>query len=382
MPRPSVPNVKRQVVPPLNLEELKFWLRILEEHALFIQAGLPCDSTGLINEAETFRQELCSLLTQLDGVNSQRRFAQLVAEIQVVVGDFYRYNRRVLHLVLICELPGCNFALYLDHLSREAEYVQRLLDKLGAGQSPMYQVSSAREVAFWLRLMADHAQFVVHRLDPSERKLIEITMEFAAQFDELYLQGRDFVSMLRGEVEEVASFRRFLQDVRVSTARLRDFLRAAECLIKECKLVGIIPAQLADHLRREADHFMLILAMLEKSCHVPYNEDGDMEYLNLEETLATAEPVPPLPDAVSGPLQPMNYDAADEEEEDDEGDYAVRQAQTAPPKPPAPQPVMPVPPVPQHRPEPEPQVPEPQPPEAGKVKWGGKWPRPLGKKPE
>ncbi len=363
MPRPTVPNVKRQVVPPLNLEELRYWLRILEEHALFIQAGLPCDSTGLINEAETFRQELCSLLAQLDGVNSQRRFAQLVAEIQVVVGDFYRYNRRVLHLILVCELPGCNFALFLDHMSREAEYVLRLLDKLGAGQPPLYQVSSAREVAFWLRLMADHPEFVVHRLDPSERKLIEISLEFAGQFDELYLQGRDFVSMLRGEVEEVASFRRFLQDVRVSTARVRDFLRAAECLIKECKLVGLIPALLADHWQREADHFLLILALLEKSCHVPFDEDGEMEYLNLEETLATTDAVPPLPDAVSAPFQPGSHSDADDEEED-EGDYVGREPQVV-------QPVL----------QPLPEL-EPQPPEPAKVKWGGKWPRPLGKKVE
>lgn len=373
MPRPTVSNAKRQVVPPLNLEELKFWLKILEEHTIFIQAGLPCDHTGLINEAETFRQELCSLLAQTDGINSQRAFAQLVSEIQVVVGDFYRYNRRVLHLVLTCDLPGCNFALFLDHLSREAEYVLRLLDKLGAGQPPLFQVSSAREVAFWLRLMADHAEFVAHRFDPSERKMIEIAVEFAAQFDELFLQGRDFVSMLRGEVDEIVAFKRFIQDVRVSTARLRDFLRAAECLIRECKLVGIIPALLADHLRREADHFMLILALLEKSCHVPFDEDGDMEYLNLEETLATTEVVPPLPDAVSGPLQPGNYSDPDEEEED-EGDYTGREPIAPEPmfSPPAPPPPMPR----------EPELPQPPAPEPGKVKWGGKWPRPLGKREE
>jgi len=363
MPRPTVPNAKRQVVPPLNLEELKFWLRILEEHTLFIQAGLPCDNAGLMNEAENYRQELCAMLAQVEGVNSQRRFAQLVAEIQVVVGDFYRYNRRVLHLVLMCELPGCNFALFLDHMSREAEYVLRLLDKLGAGQPPLYQVSSAREAAFWLRLMADHAEFVAHRLDPSERKLIEISVQFAAQFDELYLQGRDFVSMLRGEVDEIHSFRRFLQDARVSTARLRDFFGTAECLIKECKLVGLIPALLADHLRREADHFLLILALLEKGCHVPFNEDGDMEYLNLDETLATTDAVPHLPDAVSGPLQPGSYSNADDEEEDEE-DYSGREPQAGPQFS-----------VPQSPPESEPQSPDP-----GKVKWGGKWPRPLGKK--
>ena len=38
----------------------------------------------------------------------------------------------------------------------------RILDKLALGQPPLFQVSAARETAFWLRLMAEHAEFVVH----------------------------------------------------------------------------------------------------------------------------------------------------------------------------------------------------------------------------
>jgi hypothetical protein len=375
MSRPTVVNTRRQPIPPINMEELKFWLRIMEEHALFVKAGLPCENTGLINQAETFQQEFATLQAQAEGAINERKFAELVADAREVVGDFYRYNRQLLHLALTCQILGCNFALFLDHISREAEYVLRLLEKLAVGQSPLYQVSSAREVDFWLRLMADHAEFVLHRLDPSERNLIDTSATFASEFDELYLQGRDYVSMLRGETQEVPSYRRFMKDARVATLRLRDFMRAAEVLITECKLVGLIPALLADHMRREADHFLLVLAFLEKGSYVPFDEDGDIEYLNLEENIAAAQAAPAIPHdegSKTASVQTGNYagDDADDEEDDDTPEYLVRPQTAAAPAVPK-QPVRPI----------APSSPVLQTTEAVKYQWSGKWPRPLGGKP-
>jgi hypothetical protein len=351
MPRPKVVNDKRQPVPPLNLEELKFWLRIMEEHAQFIKAGLPCDNVVLIEEADNFQQEFAELRARAERVQGQRQFAELVDDTQTVVGDFYRYIRRLLHMVLTCQLIGHNFALLLDHMSREAEYLLMLLATLGSGR-PLYQSAGAREVAFWLRLMADHSEFIVHRLDPSERTMVETAEAFAAEFDSLYLQGRDFVSMLRGATDEVPAFRRFLQDVRVSTIRLRDFERAAEKLIAECRLVGLIPALLADHMRREADHFLLVLAIMEKGTFVPYDDDGELELVALEETAVMAAncggTVAAAAEEIVHTPAMIYYD--DDDEEDDDRD-----------------------------PEPPPPPPAPEPPaKPAKYKWSGKWPRPLG----
>ena len=218
------------------------------------------------------------------------------------------------------------------------------------------------------------------KLDPSERNLIETAAEFAAEFDDLYLQGRDFVGLLRGEEEEIPSFRRFIQDCRAAVARIRDFTRAAEILIGECKLVGLMPAVLADHMRREADHFLLLLTLIEKTAYVPFNEDGDIEYAPLAETLAAADTLPDTcvagaentagqiqqngtqnPAAMPNVYQPMPR-------EDDLGFIAP---QTPPP--PA------LPPEPPAEP-PQAKLPADDLPEQGKFKWSGKWPRPLGKK--
>lgn len=361
MPRPRVVNDKRQPIPPLNLEELKFWLRIMEEHAQFIRAGLPCDSVALISEVDNFQQEFASLRAQAEQVQGPRQFAAFVDDVQAVVSEFYRYKRRLLHMVLTCQLLGSNFALMLDHMSREAEYFLLLLSAMGSDR-PLYQTAGAREVAFWLRLMAEHSEFIYHRLDPSERSLLETAGEFADEFDDLYLQGRDFVSMLRGETDEIPSFRRFLLDARVSTIRLRDFKRAAETLIVECRLIGLIPALLADHVRREADHFLLVLAIMEKGTFVPFTQDEEIEYADLEESVVIAAPHPGGAAVAVAAAELANSAAGyyeDEDDYDDDREYVTPETTELSEAP-------------------EPPRQEPSSGKPAKYKWSGKWPRPLG----
>lgn len=263
MPRQQMIYLVPEPLEPLNLEEVKFWLRIMQEHALFIKAGLPCDQTEYIDEAQAFYQEYESLRSRADRLQSDRKFTELVNDTQVLTREFHAFKRNLLHMMLECRLGGSNFPLLLDHVAREAEYFIRLLDKIRNNKVLINGGTKAQEETFWLRLMADHAKFMSHLLDPSERNLIDTANTFSDEFDNLFMQGNDFSSMLHG-YSEVASFKRFIQDARAATVRLRDFKRAAEEMIVECRLVGIIPALLADHVRREADHFLMIMNMMEK----------------------------------------------------------------------------------------------------------------------
>ena len=264
MSRQQISYMVPEPLEPLSLEEVKFWLRIMQEHALFIKAGLPCDQSEFIDEAQAFDQEFESLRLRADGVKSDKKFNEVIHVSHVLVKEFYVFKRKLLHMMLECELGGWNFPLLLDHMAREAEYFMRLLDKLKCSKTtPVNGGNKALENTFWLRIMADHAKFISHLLDPSERNLISTAVAFSEEFDNLYIQGRDFSSMLHC-YHEVASFKRFMQDVRAATLRLRDFKRAAEEMIAECRLVGLIPELLADHVRREADHFLILLVMMEK----------------------------------------------------------------------------------------------------------------------
>ena len=44
-----------------RLQEIRFWVTIMKEHAQFIALGLPCDQTALIAEAESFVKQFGAL---------------------------------------------------------------------------------------------------------------------------------------------------------------------------------------------------------------------------------------------------------------------------------------------------------------------------------
>jgi hypothetical protein len=289
----------------------------MQEHALFIKAGLPCENTDLIDEAQAFYQEFEGLKVRADRVQNDKKFLEVVVDTQEAVREFHHFKHLLLGLVLTCKLAGFNYPLFLDHLAREAEYVLRLLDKMKEGKTPLTAATKAQENIFWLRLMGDHIKFISHLLDPSERNLIRTANDFAQEFDDLYLQGRDFASMLQHH-SEVAAFKRFVQDVRVAVIRVRDFKKAAHDMIGDCRLVGLIPGLLADHVRREADHFLLILAMMEKGImkNVPVEETTNMGSSMIE---ITEERDTSLAD-ISDDDDEEDDDVEDDDEDDDDDD--------------------------------------------------------------
>ncbi|BBB90697.1 MAG TPA: DUF2935 domain-containing protein [Methylomusa anaerophila] len=261
MPRHHHAQSSGHPVPPLNMEELKFWLRIMEEHAMFIRNGLPCDQPDLIEEAKAFQQEFKSLRQRAEKMQSDKKFADLVADVCRTMKEFIRYKRLLLCMAITDRLGGSLYPLFLNHVLREAEYFMALLAKM---RGSTMEVVKAMEADFWLRVMDDHTQLIRQLLDPSECGIIEVAENYMGDFAALSCQSRDWLSMLNEQSLEVPAFDRFLQDSRVATMRLRDFKRALNDMVAEKRLLSIFPPKLPDHIRREADHFLLILAMMEK----------------------------------------------------------------------------------------------------------------------
>jgi hypothetical protein len=257
---PGTGNVRP--VPPLDMEEVKFWLHIMEEHALFIKTGLPFDKPDLIEEAATFEREFKALRVRADKLTSEKKFAELIAESIDSLKEFLRYKQLLLGWSLTNKLGSALPPLFFDHVIREAEYFMAILEKLHACKK--LAVVKALEADFWLRLMTEHTKFIGSRIDPSERSLLDVVTGYQAEFDNLSMQARDYVSFLAHKPMELPAFDRFLQDSRVATVRLRDFKQAIHEMIVQNRMLGTIPAVLADHVRREADHFLLVLSMMEK----------------------------------------------------------------------------------------------------------------------
>ncbi|CAH0260654.1 hypothetical protein SRABI96_03415 [Peribacillus sp. Bi96] len=249
-----------------SLDEIRFWSRIMKEHSLFLRLGFRCEDTQLIEEANQFyhvferiEQQSHSFTNQTDP-EQIRRFN---SEVQQAATGIFIFKRKVLGLILTCKLPGANnFPLLVDHTSREANYFRKRLKELNEGKLKPLADAIIKENVFFLRIMADHAKFIGHLLDPSERKLVDMARNFSNDFDQLVFQAVDLESM-KPQSQTAPLLDQFLDQNRVSVVSLRDFKKTARDLIEECKIKSIIHPLLADHVFREAERFLEIIDMFE-----------------------------------------------------------------------------------------------------------------------
>lgn len=248
--------------PPLDMHQVRFWLRIMKEHSLFIKLGLPCDQVELRKEAQCFFELFEGLQQRAKQVDCGDAFRAFIEEVMTAVKNLFCFKRHLLHLLIECKIRGgANYPLLIDHISREALYFYKLLQKICDGEMKYPVDSIVSENVFWIRIMADHIKFIRGLLDPSERETFDQTQSLSDKWDGLNLHARDFESML-WHMRPNNDFMRFEKNVTDSAMELRDFKALAEDLIKQCSLLSLIPPLLADHVRREAEHFLEILDMI------------------------------------------------------------------------------------------------------------------------
>jgi hypothetical protein len=251
-----------------SLDEIRFWSRIMKEHSLFLKLGFRCEDTQLIAEANQFFalfEEIERRSHAFTATADPELIKRFNTEVHNAATHIWAFKRKVLGLVLRCQLPGANnFPLLIDHTSREAFYFRNRLEELNTGRLEPLPDAIIDENVFFLRIMADHAKFIGHLLDPSERQLVEQARNFSQDFDQLLFQARDLDSM-RPQSQTIPLLDQFLDQNRVSVKSLRDFKKTARELIEACRIKSIIHPLLADHVFREAERFLFIIDMFESS---------------------------------------------------------------------------------------------------------------------
>lgn len=143
-----------------SLDEIKFWSRIMKEHALFLSLGFTYEQKQLIEEAQQFISLFDRIEEKLSryNVNSDLRQVQAFnSEVYQAAAAIWSYKRKVLDLTLRCEIRSNNFPLLIDHISREAAYFANRLKELNEGKLSPSPDAVIQENVFFLKIMADHA---------------------------------------------------------------------------------------------------------------------------------------------------------------------------------------------------------------------------------
>lgn len=261
-PAPAgIPTVQGNFIPD-SIDNNLFWLQIMMEHAIFMRLGFACVNTDLINQAREFERAYSNLLNQARAVagapteQSVRTLNQASIEL---TRSFACFKTMVLDRIITCgpaKIGGYNFPLLIDHIRREAIAFIGRLTALQTGRIEPLALTILRDQTFWHRIMADHAKFILHLLDPSERQFVDQANSFSVLFDQKRFEALDLKSMFEPNFPVYPVLRRFTRDSLRVAVEIRDFKAAATQLIAACELLSVIPELLADHVRREAQRFV------------------------------------------------------------------------------------------------------------------------------
>lgn len=284
-----------------SLELHLFFGRIMKEHSLFLKAGFTPVNLNFSAKAEFYKNEFEKLLSRavtlsngiisgnvlnsgeivteftltaerqtekITGIHINRniterelnlsscnyreitnRFGQVKALNRMalrLLNGLIALKEEILNKVLGCQMFTMNYPLLIDHILREAKLYRKYVQMLETdGEIDM---QSMKEVeCFWNQIMMEHALFIRGLLDPSETELINSADTFAADYSALLNSCHN------------AQNRALTVDSMTETRKFRDFKTAGAKGIESCQIRSLILPLLADHVLREANHFIRIL---------------------------------------------------------------------------------------------------------------------------
>lgn len=294
----------------LSLETHLFFGRIMKEHSLFLLAGFPAKETAFIQRADQFREEfedgLRRTVKLADGIVSESvlksgeivtEFTQRAecktedltgipideniteAEEQLRAGRRVMINREMVYQVRMlnrqmlrslngliafkeevlremtrCRLYTTNYPLLIEHILREAKMYRQMLSEL-EGRGRISVPDLRNQEIFWNQIMMEHAQFIRGLLDPTECELIVTANEFAVDYCRLLEEARE---------QDRRAMNALTAKTLRTTKQYQQFKSAGTEGITGCEIRSVILPLLADHVLREANHYLRILEHAQK----------------------------------------------------------------------------------------------------------------------
>mgnify|MGYP001559059024 CR=1 FL=1 len=288
-----------------SLELHLFFGRIMKEHSLFLQASFVQKDEEFIKAAAYYRTEfenlLCEVVEMSDGIvrskvlnsgeivteytrSTEMRTTNLtgipidtkitILEENLSSGDcllvtpelfnnvkninraalklvdgLIQLKEEILDRVLSCYMFTSNYPLLIKHILREANLYRVYIIALEDGQDIDRKNMQYTEL-FWNQIMMEHALFIRGLLDPTENKLIDASDEFAKDYENLLLEAQDMTD---------ETMKSITKETIKKTEEFRDFKVAGTKGIDACEIQSIILPLLADHVLREANHYLRIL---------------------------------------------------------------------------------------------------------------------------
>jgi hypothetical protein len=289
-----------------SLELNLFFLRIMKEHALFLQLGFTPKNKDMGAQAENIRARLGDLLRQTiqtakgyvsrnvidsgelytryteEAERQTQEFTGVPIDIQLTIDEYslggtgaapvsiqgaadrinssalnltrelLSFKERVWNEAVSCEIFTMNYPLVLEHIIEEAKNYIDMLQRLITRRLEMGPEELADEEAFWNENMKQHAQFIDGLLDPTETAAKKTAAGYTSQFMALTRQAN-------AAKREIRALPMLTRRTAPAVENIRNFKAQGTSEILSCKLKSIIIPLLSDHQLREANYYLRIL---------------------------------------------------------------------------------------------------------------------------
>ncbi len=278
-----------------------FFGRIMKEHSLFLKAGFTPACSNFSARAEFYKQEFEKLLERtvalsngtinkdvlhsgeivteftieaerqterFTGISINRNITQRELKLnhcncckmpnlfqQVknlnrtacrLLDGLIALKEEVLAKVCCCQIFTMSYPLLIEHIIREAKLYKKYIDEL-ENNGTLCMESMKETECFWNQIMMEHALFIRGLLDPTETELLHSADGFA----------QNYAALLRNC--HSTQNKMLSANTLTETKKFRDFKIAGVEGIENCKIRSLILPLLADHVLREANHFIRIL---------------------------------------------------------------------------------------------------------------------------
>lgn len=289
----------------LSIETHLFFGRIMKEHSLFLLAAFPAKEIDLRQCADRFREEfeeglkrtvkladgllqgavltsgeIVTEFTQTAECQTQnltgipidteiteaeerlrrerpvRVTRELIQSVRMLnrqmlkrLNGLIAFKEEILHKVLECRLYTANYPLLIEHILREAKLYRQILMQL-EGNGCIQIADIRNQEIFWNQIMMEHAQFIRGLLDPTESELIKTADGFAEDYCHLLEEAR---------AQDQKAMNALTARTFQTTKKYQHFKTAGTEGITDCRIRSVILPLLADHVLREANHYLRIL---------------------------------------------------------------------------------------------------------------------------
>lgn len=298
---------EREAYAQTSLELHLFFLRIMKEHALFLATGFTPVNNDFTRTSLRFKQQFetllskavplgngimcpellnsCELVTgctlsaeqqteKLTGIPINKTLTRqeetmiscrspqislelshhvkhLNQQVVLLLDGFIRFQETVYEHIVSCHMFAANYPTLIQHILREAKYYREHLVALD-NENCSQNAHSNIDEHFWNHIMMEHALFLRGLLDPIENKLIVQANTFAETYAELL----DIAMEKECDCDE--NKENSLNALK-TTEKFQDFKQAATVGLTECEIRSVILPLLADHILREANHYLRLL---------------------------------------------------------------------------------------------------------------------------